>query len=42
MILQDWSYEGDNFYDKILYDPIHIGDCKLSALIDHVSFGRLL
>ena len=28
MILQDWSYEGDNFHDRILHDPIHIGDYK--------------
>ena len=27
-IFQDGSYEGDNFHDRILYDPIHIGDCR--------------
>ena len=26
MISKDWSYEGDNFHDKILHDHIHIGD----------------
>jgi len=28
MIFQDWSCKGNNFNDRILYDPIHIGDCK--------------
>ena len=28
LILQDWSYERDNFHDRILHDSIHIGDCK--------------
>jgi len=28
MIFQDLSYEGDNFHDRLLHDPIHIGDCK--------------
>ena len=28
MIFQDWSYKGNNFHDKIMHDPIHIGDCK--------------
>jgi len=27
-IFQDGSYERDNFHDRILYDPIYIGDCK--------------
>ena len=25
MIFQDWSYKENNFYDRILHDPIHIG-----------------
>ena len=28
MIFQDWSYKGDNFHDRVLHDPIHIGDFK--------------
>jgi len=28
IIFQDWSYEGNNFHNRILHDPIHIGDCK--------------
>jgi len=28
MIFQDWSCKGNNFHDKILHDPIKIGDCK--------------
>ena len=28
MIFQDWSCKGNNFHDRILHDPIHIGDCK--------------
>ena len=28
MIFQDWLYEGDNFHDRILYNPIYIGGCK--------------
>jgi len=28
VIFQDWSYEGDNFHDRILFDPIYIGNCK--------------
>jgi len=28
MIFQEWPYEGDNFHDRILHGPIHIGDCK--------------
>ena len=27
MIFQDWSYKGDKFHDRILSDPIYIGDC---------------
>ena len=28
MIFQDWSYKGNNFHDRILHDPINIGDYK--------------
>ena len=28
MIFQDWSYKGDNFHNRILHDPIYIGDYK--------------
>ena len=28
MIFQDWSCKGNNFHDRILHDPIKIGDCK--------------
>ena len=28
MIFQDWSCKGSKFQDRIVHDPIHIGDCK--------------
>jgi len=28
MIFQEWSCKGNNFHDRILHDPIHIGDFK--------------
>ena len=28
MILQDWSYKGSKFHERIFHDPIHTGDCK--------------
>ena len=28
MIFQDWSCKRNNFHDRILHDPIHIGDYK--------------
>ena len=28
MIFQDWSCKENNFHDRILHDPIHIGDSK--------------
>ena len=28
MVFQDWSHKKDNFHDRILHDPIHIGDYK--------------
>ena len=28
MIFQNWSCKGNNFYDRILHDPIHTEDCK--------------
>ena len=28
MIFQDWSCKGNNFHDRILHDPIKIGNCK--------------
>jgi len=28
MIFQDWSCKRNKFHDRILHDPIHIGDCK--------------
>ena len=29
MIFQEWSCKENNFHERILHDPIHIGDCKL-------------
>ena len=28
MIFQDWSCKRNNFHDRILHDPIYIGECK--------------
>jgi len=28
MIFQDWSCKENNFHDRILHDPIKIGDCE--------------
>ena len=28
MIFKDWSCKRNNFHDRILHDPIKIGDCK--------------
>jgi len=28
MSFQEWSYNENNFHNRILHDPIHIGDCK--------------
>ena len=28
IIFQTWSYNGDSFYVRIFYDPIHIGGCN--------------
>ena len=39
MIFQDWSYEGNNFHDRIIHDPIHIGDCNYIN-IKEVNKGR--
>ena len=38
MIFQDWSYKGNKFHDRILHDPIHIGDYKY-ANINGVNKG---
>ena len=28
MIFQDWSYKGNNFYNRIFHDSIYIGNCN--------------
>ena len=28
IIFQDWSCKRNNFHDRILHDPIHVGDCQ--------------
>ena len=32
IIFQDWSCKENNFHDRFLYDPIHIGHCKYCLL----------
>jgi len=39
MIIQDWSYNRDDFNGRVLHDPIHLGGCNSVNRKDVIEGG---